>query len=86
MNRISFTVEVAKDGGLVVYADEGGTAQELVFGGNQKDTCDYIAKRIGELKAEKVMPGRYEAVPGSHELRRIDEACVTDFRRTGAIS
>lgn len=82
MNRLSFTVELAADGGVVVYADTGGTEQSLVFAGNTKDTCDYIAKRVGGLKAEttiaehfepRVMPGRWEAVPNSNQLRRIDQ-------------
>lgn len=54
MNRITFTVETASDGGLVVYSDNGGASDmNLVFAGNQKETTDYLAKRVGELKAEK---------------------------------
>lgn len=52
MNRFSFTAEVARDGGFVVYSDEGGSQQDIVFGGNEQDTCAYIAKRIKEMKAE----------------------------------
>lgn len=85
MNRISFTVEVAKDGGLVVYADEGGTAQDLVFAGNTKDTNDYLAKRVGELKAEKLNVPKsvyaYETMPYT-----VDEERVTELRRVGAIA
>lgn len=58
MIRISFTVEAASDGGLVVYSDNGGTTDmNLVFAGNQKETTDYLAKRVGELKAEKPVAG-----------------------------
>lgn len=78
MNRISFTVEVAKDGGLVVYADEGGTQQDLVFGGNQKDTCGYLAKRVGELKAEKL-----NAVPKTLREEYLTDRLV-DYARVGA--
>jgi len=53
MSRLSFTVELATDGGVVVYADNGGEEQALVFAGNTKDTCDYIAKRVGGLTADK---------------------------------
>lgn len=53
MNRITVTVEAAKEGGLVVYSDNGGqTDMDLVFAGNTKDTNEYLAKRVGELKAE----------------------------------
>lgn len=54
MNRFSFTVEVARDGGFVVYSDEGGSQQDIVFGGNEQDACAYIAKRVKEMKSEGV--------------------------------
>jgi hypothetical protein len=86
MNRITFTVEAANDGGLVVYSDNGGTTDmNLVFAGNQKETTEYLAKRVGELKAEKV-----NQVPKSvyaYELPyTVDEDRVTELRRAGAIA
>ena len=82
MNRITVTVEVAKDGGLVVYSDDGIVNQmDLVFGGNQKDTCDYIAKRVGELKAEKVAA---RPVSLREAYIGLTEDEVVEFRRAGA--
>ena len=86
MNRITFTVETASDGGLVVYSDNGGASDmNLVFAGNQKETTDYLAKRVGELKAEKAV-ARQVSVRDEYLPYTVDEANVAAFRRTGAIA
>jgi hypothetical protein len=77
-----FTVEGAKDGGLVVYADEGGTQQELVYAGNLKDACDYVAKRMGEIKPEpaSAVPTKLAVVTRKQSLRDslLNEAMLAD--------
>lgn len=79
MNCINVMVEVAPDGGLVVYAENDGS-MSLVFAGNQKETTDYLAKRVGELKPEKVVTNN------PYAYAALDDNRVTDFRRTGAIN
>lgn len=75
MNRFSFTAEVARDGGFVVYSDEGGTQQDIVFGGNEQDTCAYIAKRIKEMRAE----GSDEQKPVlQYRKRNLRDALIVD--------
>lgn len=89
MNRITVTIEAAKDGGLVVYSDNGGmNDMDLVFAGNQKDTCDYLAKRVGELKAEKILPAAKQVnLRDTYEIPYVvDEERVTELRRVGAIA
>lgn len=79
MNRLSFTVELATDGGCVVYADNGGTQQELVFAGNTKDTNDYIAKRVGALKADTNTARETEYVYDAGLQRHIK---ASEYQRT----
>lgn len=84
MNRITFTVETASDGGLVVYSDNGGVSDmNLVFAGNQKETTDYLAKRVGELKAEKV--AAYQVNTRDVYLPLTADE-VVEFRRAGAVN